>query len=95
MVGVPILSDQRLPDKHVPGRHRVNRVVRNQPVGHDRHPIERRALICHGGGPFAGPVRFGIRAFQQIYSDGERLAIYDAAMKYMADGVPTVILAGK
>ena len=27
--------------------------------------------------------------------DGERLAIYDAAMKYMADGVPTVILAGE
>ena len=66
MVGAPIPGDQRLPDKHVPGRHRVNRVVGDQPVGHDRHPIERRALICHGGGPFAGPMRFGIRAFQQV-----------------------------
>ncbi|MDO4637730.1 MAG: aconitate hydratase AcnA [Lautropia sp.] len=27
--------------------------------------------------------------------DGERLSIYDAAMKYIADGVPTVILAGE
>ena len=63
VVGAPIPGDQRLPDKHVPGRHRVNRVVGDQPVGHDRHPIERRALICHGGGPFAGPMRFGIRAF--------------------------------
>jgi aconitate hydratase len=27
--------------------------------------------------------------------DGEPLAIYDAAMKYEADGVPTIILAGK
>ncbi len=27
--------------------------------------------------------------------DGEPLAIYDAAMKYEADGVPTIVLAGK
>ncbi|MCD9087206.1 aconitate hydratase AcnA [Stenotrophomonas sp. SY1] len=27
--------------------------------------------------------------------DGEKLAIYDAAMKYKADGVPLVVLAGK
>ena len=27
--------------------------------------------------------------------DGEPLAIYDAAMKYKAEGVPTVVLAGK
>jgi len=27
--------------------------------------------------------------------DGEPLSIYDAAMKYIADGVPTVVLAGK
>jgi aconitate hydratase len=26
--------------------------------------------------------------------DGEQMTIYDAAMKYQADGVPTVILAG-
>ncbi|MEA5666794.1 aconitate hydratase AcnA [Stenotrophomonas sp. MH1] len=28
-------------------------------------------------------------------TDGEKLAIYDAAMKYKADGVPLVVLAGK
>jgi aconitate hydratase len=27
--------------------------------------------------------------------DGAKMAIYDAAMKYMADGVPTVVLGGE
>lgn len=27
--------------------------------------------------------------------DGERMSIYDAAMKYIADGVPTVVFAGE
>ena len=29
------------------------------------------------------------------YPDGEKLAIYDAAMKYKAEGVPLVVIAGK
>jgi aconitate hydratase len=29
------------------------------------------------------------------FPDGERMAIYDAAMRYMADGIPLLVLAGK
>jgi aconitate hydratase len=33
--------------------------------------------------------------FTRYFPDGEEVAIYDAAMRYAADGVPLVVLAGK
>jgi aconitate hydratase len=43
----------------------------------------RNALVDREGG------------FTRHYPDGEEMAIYDAAMRYAADGVPLVVLAGK
>ena len=33
--------------------------------------------------------------YTRHWPDGERMFIYDAAMRYKADGVPLVVLAGK
>jgi len=43
----------------------------------------RNALVEREGG------------FTRHFPDGEEMAIYDAAMRYAADGVPLVVLAGK
>jgi aconitate hydratase len=43
----------------------------------------RNALVDREGG------------FTRHFPDGEEMAIYDAAMRYAADGVPLVVLAGK
>jgi len=42
-----------------------------------------------------GMSKFLGRAPQSAGSDGPMLSIYDAAMKYKAEGVPTVVLAGQ
>ena len=75
------------------------------------HGVERRAFNSYGArrgnhevmvrGTFAN-VRFATSSFPAARArgrctcpDGEEMTIYDAAERYRADGVPTIVIAGK
>ena len=64
--GSPLPLDQRVPDEQLARERPVDRAVVDQPVGDQRHAVQRDPLAGHDGRTFGRPVRLGVLPLHQV-----------------------------
>ena len=90
------LDQARQPGRALPDRARrraaglqLLRLAARQPRGDDARDVRQHPPAQPAGARHRG------RRDAATCPDGEQMSIYDAAMRYLEDGVPLVVLAGK
>ena len=66
---VPLPVHQRVADEQLARERRVDLAVADQPVGHERYAVQRRALVGHHRGPLLAPVRLRPGPLDQVAAE--------------------------
>ena len=78
----PLALDQRVPDEQLARERPVDRAVVDQPVGDQRHAVQRDPLACHDGGALGRPVRLGVLPLHEVA--GQLLGPLGLDRRYLA-----------